>query len=427
MLVAESDAGPGLGRVLLVDDEPMVLESLAMVLDAEYHVHTASSAHEARRVMQASAVDVVISDQRMPVETGTSLLSGIRQQWPDTYRILLTGYTDAEAMAAAINDAGVWHFLRKPWDNNEVRNLVQRAIEARHAKRLLAESRARYAELFQTAPVGLARIRESGEVVACNDALRRLADQDVASMPDLLGAEAWAGILSELHDHGRIHGMDLLVAGVPVQATASLLVRTGRPPQIQMAFADQRPALMAREASGALARAQSLSALPMFVAGAIHDFKNQLGAVRMNADLLAETLPAGSEAAACATDIVAAAEQAVSLSHELLDVGRLDADARQSAAPAAVIARVDRMFRRALPRGTHLDAHATDCGAVEVALGPRALHHALVNLIMNALDALPESGGRITVTGRRSSRDAVALSVADTGEGMSAAVLERAM
>ena len=115
----------------MVDDEPLVLESLAMLLEDEHDIETAGSASEARQILENSDVDVVVSDQRMPGERGTELLTWVRQTRADTYRILLTGFSDADAMAAAINDAAVWHFLRKPWDNHEVRTLLRRAVEAR--------------------------------------------------------------------------------------------------------------------------------------------------------------------------------------------------------------------------------------------------------------------------------------------------------
>lgn len=412
--------------MLVVDDEPLVLESLAMLLEDEHDIETAGSASEARQILENSDVDVVVSDQRMPGERGTELLTWVRQTRADTYRILLTGFSDADAMAAAINDAAVWHFLRKPWDNHEVRTLLRRAVEARRARQLLAESQRRYEELFHTAPVGLVRADSSGALLDVNRALRNLTQGLVGSVPQLVGERTWELLLEALEEAGRVDGLEMTLESdnVPVRATASLMRRPGQDDLVQIAFADLRPELEIRRTSGELARAQSLSALPLFVAGAIHDFKNHLSTVSMNAELLEETLADDAELAACASDIARGAQQALELSHELLDLGRVDGDSASDADPDDVIARLGRLFRRAVPRDVRLQVDTPQTEPLRVALGPRSLHHALVNLVMNALDAMKDTGGKLTVSRLPEAVDGrVILEVRDTGRGMSPEVL----
>lgn len=115
--------------ILLVDDEPRVLDALEALLAMEHRVLRADRADVALDRLRAQDVAVVLSDQRMPGMTGTELLARSREVAPHAVRILLTAFTDIDAMMESINAAGVYHFLLKPWDPNELRHLVGRAVE----------------------------------------------------------------------------------------------------------------------------------------------------------------------------------------------------------------------------------------------------------------------------------------------------------
>src|SRR5262249_17028761 len=92
-----------------------------------------------------------VSDQRMPGMTGVELLARARDVSPDTVRVLLTAFTDADALMASINAANIYHFLLKPWDPNELLHTVRRGVErwelARERERLLGDLSARNGEL----------------------------------------------------------------------------------------------------------------------------------------------------------------------------------------------------------------------------------------------------------------------------------------
>ena len=93
--------------VLLVDDEPHSLSAMRMALEDEFDCATAADAEAAIRQMEQHWVQVIVCDQRMPGRTGVELLTDLRERWPDTVRIIVTGYTDPTAMAHAINEAGI--------------------------------------------------------------------------------------------------------------------------------------------------------------------------------------------------------------------------------------------------------------------------------------------------------------------------------
>ena len=92
--------------ILLVDDEPHSLTSMRMALEDEFDIRTAGDAEAALAVLEEDWVQVIFCDQRMPGRTGVEFLTEVRERWPEAVRIVITGYTDANAMVAAINEAG---------------------------------------------------------------------------------------------------------------------------------------------------------------------------------------------------------------------------------------------------------------------------------------------------------------------------------
>jgi two-component system response regulator HupR/HoxA len=115
--------------VLVVDDEPRVLDALEAVLAAEFRVLRAESGEHALRNLADTDVAVIVTDYRMPGMTGVELLRGSQDVAPDAVRILLTAYTDVESLMEAINTGHIYHFLPKPWDPNELLLVVRRAAE----------------------------------------------------------------------------------------------------------------------------------------------------------------------------------------------------------------------------------------------------------------------------------------------------------
>jgi response regulator RpfG family c-di-GMP phosphodiesterase len=116
-------------RILLVDDEERILRSLGMLLRMHYQVFATSDGHEALDILRREKIHVLISDQRMPVMTGTELLRQARAIAPDTLRILLTGYADAEAALEAVNDGEIFRYINKPWGPKELRDTVAQAVQ----------------------------------------------------------------------------------------------------------------------------------------------------------------------------------------------------------------------------------------------------------------------------------------------------------
>ena len=115
--------------ILIVDDEPRVLDSLEAVLAAEFRVLRAGGGDAALEILAHEDVAVIVTDYRMPGMTGVELLRRSLDVAPDAMRMVLTAYTDVDSLMDAINTGHIYHFIAKPWDPNELTVVVRRAAE----------------------------------------------------------------------------------------------------------------------------------------------------------------------------------------------------------------------------------------------------------------------------------------------------------
>jgi two-component system response regulator HupR/HoxA len=134
-----------LPTLLLVDDEAHSLSAMRMALEGDFDCLTASHADEAMRLLEENYVQAVFCDQRLPGKTGVEFLAELRERWPDTVRIIIKGYTETGDMIAAINDAGIYQYLTKPWHPDQLvmaaKNATQLFQLARDHERLSLELR----------------------------------------------------------------------------------------------------------------------------------------------------------------------------------------------------------------------------------------------------------------------------------------------
>jgi two-component system response regulator HupR/HoxA len=115
--------------VLVIDDEVRSLESLRRVLSDEFEVICAANAVEAEAVLAGDMVQVILCDQRMPGESGVDFLTRVRELWPDPIRMMISGYTDSEDIIAGVNEAGIFRYITKPWQPDELISVVREAAE----------------------------------------------------------------------------------------------------------------------------------------------------------------------------------------------------------------------------------------------------------------------------------------------------------
>ena len=117
-------------KILVVDDEPDNLDLLYRTFYRDYKVLRANSGPAALDLLaQEGDISVIISDQRMPMMSGTEFLSLTATQYPDIIRIILTGYTDVEDLVDAINAGKVFKYVTKPWESEELKAVVRQAMD----------------------------------------------------------------------------------------------------------------------------------------------------------------------------------------------------------------------------------------------------------------------------------------------------------
>ena len=115
--------------LLYVDDEEHNLTSFAATFRKEYQVYTAISGEEGLDIMRKNDIKLVITDQRMPEMTGIEFLEKIILEFPDSIRMILTGFSDIGVIIDAINSGRVFRYITKPWDENELRMTIENAIQ----------------------------------------------------------------------------------------------------------------------------------------------------------------------------------------------------------------------------------------------------------------------------------------------------------
>ena len=115
--------------ILYVDDEENNLFSFKATFRIKYQVLVAISGEEALKILDAKKVHVIITDQRMPEMTGVDFLEKVLEKYPDPMRILLTGYADMNAVVDAVNKGKIFHYLAKPWNEEELDMTIKRAYD----------------------------------------------------------------------------------------------------------------------------------------------------------------------------------------------------------------------------------------------------------------------------------------------------------
>lgn len=147
-------------RILCVDDEPNIVAALKRLFRGSgYQVRTATGGLEAIALLEEEPADLVFSDMRMPGMNGAQLLEQIRQRWPGTTRVLLTGYSDIDSTIAAINSGEIYRYITKPWDDSEILSTARQVFE-RHA---LEREKERLEALLKTKNQALTELNETLE------------------------------------------------------------------------------------------------------------------------------------------------------------------------------------------------------------------------------------------------------------------------
>ncbi len=170
--------------VLVVDDEVRSQEALRRTLEEDFTVLTAGSAEQAAATMEREFVHILLCDQRMPGTSGVEFLRQVRVQWPDTVRIIISGFTEAEDIIAGINQAGIWQYILKPWHPEQLLLTLRGAADL---WRLQQTNQRLTLELRASPEVLKTRVRDKQRRASAEAAFSRMARSAQSPLNDVCG------------------------------------------------------------------------------------------------------------------------------------------------------------------------------------------------------------------------------------------------
>ena len=157
-------------KILLVDDEENVLKSLKrLFFDEDYRIITATSGEEGLKILEEEHAQIVISDYRMPSMSGVDFLKEVYNRWPETVRIVISGYADTASIISAINEGQIYKFIPKPWNDEELKVTIANTIE-------------RYVLCKTNIELTLELREKNEELTSLNTELKRLLEKESADL-----------------------------------------------------------------------------------------------------------------------------------------------------------------------------------------------------------------------------------------------------
>ena len=176
-------------NILFVDDEKNILGSLSRVFRKEgYGIMLAESGECGLDLLRHNSVAVVVSDQRMPGMGGVEFLKKAREASPDTVRMMLTGQADMAEITGAINEGGVYRYITKPWDDEELKHIIRAAVE-------------RYSLLAENRRLQEATMKQNAELYELNQTLEARVEQKTRKLREsFFSFVGLCGDMIELHD-----------------------------------------------------------------------------------------------------------------------------------------------------------------------------------------------------------------------------------
>jgi response regulator RpfG family c-di-GMP phosphodiesterase len=214
-------------RVLFVDDEQPILHTLKrLFLDSGFHILTAESGEEGLEKLEKDPpVHIVVSDYRMPGMNGVEFLKIVSMQWPETIRIVLSGYADTANVVAAINDGQIFKFIPKPWNDEDFKNIVMEAAEKYHLQEHNMVTLSAW-KLIETLPLIMLRVDIDGNIVWMNIRAGEVLGEETHRRNIAEVLPEVSSVVSNARQTGEATEL-VLVRGRSYQADAAMLVKDG--------------------------------------------------------------------------------------------------------------------------------------------------------------------------------------------------------
>src|SRR5882762_1005801 len=437
-------------RLLLVEDSEADAELLALELRRAGFVlqfERVDSAAALAAALDRASWDLIISDNSMPGFSGTEALAQLRSRGLDIPFIFVSG-TMGEDLAARALDAGAGDALEKG-NLRRLMPVIRRELREFGERRARRESEASYSALVQQAPLGIYRSTLAGRFVSANTALVKMLGYSTAD--ELLTLDMARDVYADPEERRRLVEHDTYTDTIYDELEATWKKQDGTRIRVQLSVrasrdkdggvefyeAFVRDITTQRQLEAQLAQSQKMEAIGRLAGGVAHDFNNLLTVILSYSELLLEDLPQGSATREDIGQIRKAAQGASELTRQLLAFSRQQVLEPRVVDLNAAVTGIERLLGRVLREDIQLRcALGADAGTVRV--DPGQLEQVIMNLAVNARDAMP-SGGRLTVETANVDLDAaymqahplaapgryVMLAVTDTGMGMDAATQAR--
>ena len=430
------------GRVLVIDDDPGTCHTISDVLELHGHaVESATDGYAGLERLTATPVDAAIVDIRLPDISGLDLLRAIRASSPDTEVIIITGHGSLATAVEAVNRAA-FSYLTKPFEMAQLVAALEKALEKRRLGRALRDSEARYRALVEGSIQGLS-IHRGFVIEFANASLAAMFGY--AGPPELIGRDLRVlvapdeiprveGYAAACQEGGpappRYEFQGVRRDGTLIWVETLMSVTSWRHGTALLAtFVDVTER---KRLEDHLRQSQKMEAIGRLAGGVAHDFNNLLTVIsgRAQIELLRPELSGPSRRN---IDLIAeAASRASTLTKQLLAFSRKQVLQPRVLDVDIVVARMEPLLRRLIGEDIDL-VTATEPGLGRVRADPGQLEQVVLNLAVNARDAMPR-GGRLTVETANAELDEayarqqadvhpgpyVILAVSDTGVGMDA-------
>ncbi|GBR44776.1 ATP-binding response regulator [Neokomagataea thailandica] len=436
--------------VLLVDDEEEILVALEDLLDEEYDIIATTDPQYALKLLsERTDIATIISDQRMPGLNGDELLYRASQV-SDARSLLLTGYADLDAVVSALNQGHIQGYAHKPWEEEGLRSLVREVTENSLAQRALKTEQALLRGLMESSPVGLAFTTADGHCIRSNrrDGSAESGREEAAHFVPALHRD-----LEEMREavrHSRYEER-LVVEPLPAGqgeaaqrwheiSRSALAWPQDVPPEDAWQVILDRDVTSRVMMENRLRQTDKLQALGTLAGGIAHDFNNLLGAIAGSLELLEDLVEIGPEAQGLLENARGSVQRGAVITKRLLQFGRPQVARLEAVAIGSFLDGLRFILAQGLKVSGGVSASLDVVPVPEdfpaIWTDPGQLEMALLNLCVNARDAMPRGGVvRISVRAVACCRDglpsecereqAIAIDVQDEGEGMSPEVVAR--
>ncbi|HEX3743428.1 MAG TPA: response regulator [Bryobacteraceae bacterium] len=445
--------------VLVVDDEPRILDSIRALLEEDFDVEASTDAQGALAFLDCAPVAVVLVDQRMPGLTGDQFLERARQR-SDATRILITGYADIDALIRAVNNGGIHTYVPKPWDPRQLISTVTDAVERfrsvkeqREAAGVvarqqedLARSEEAYREqtkllrsILDSMGDGVLVANEQGQTLLFNPAAKEMVGSQNMYLPPEKQAEIYH---ADMKTPYSVEDLPLMKAGqgqvvdgaeLYIKDTEMFLSVNARPLQDHAGMAKGAVAVVrnitaSKQAEELLWRTKEEAeranrAKSEFLSRMSHELRTPLNAILGFSQLL-EMGSLAVDQRQSVDQIIKGGHHLLRLINEVLDIARIEAG-KLTLSPEYILVRetLDDVLSMIAPLAQHreveLSMEMPEAWIHSIEVDRQRLTQVLLNLFSNAIKYNRE-GGRVSVSSFLNGQDWVRIKVTDTGRGIPA-------